>query len=68
VETASQPNSAREPASSPDVAAPDRSASRESADASALCNDGTYSHAEHREGACSYHQGVKEWLKEIPVR
>jgi uncharacterized protein DUF3761 len=68
VETASQPNSAREPAPEPDVSAPDRSASGESADASALCNDGTYSHAEHREGACSYHKGVQKWLKDIPAR
>ena len=68
VETASLPNSAREPASSPDVAAPDRSVTGESADASAICNDGTYSHAEHREGACSYHKGVQKWLKEVPAR
>ena len=67
VETASQPNSAREPASSPDGSA-DRSVNGESADASALCNDGTYSHTEHREGACSYHQGVQKWLKDVPVR
>jgi hypothetical protein len=27
-----------------------------------------YSHASHREGACSYHQGVKQWLKDVPAR
>jgi uncharacterized protein DUF3761 len=68
VETASQPNSAREPAPEPDVSAPERPATGEAADASALCNDGTYSHAKHRDGACSYHKGVQRWLKDIPAR
>src|SRR6266550_2714809 len=31
--------------------------------ATALCNDGTYSYAEHEQGACSHHQGVKEFYK-----
>jgi pyruvate/2-oxoglutarate dehydrogenase complex dihydrolipoamide acyltransferase (E2) component len=26
-----------------------------------LCNDGTYSSAAHKSGACSGHQGVKQW-------
>jgi hypothetical protein len=34
--------------------------------ATALCNDGTYSQSQHRSGTCSYHGGVKRWLKEIP--
>jgi hypothetical protein len=53
---------------SADGSAPDRSVNGESADASALCNDGTYSHAEHRDGACSYHKGVEKWLRDIPAR
>jgi hypothetical protein len=38
------------------------------ADASALCNDGTYSHTAHRSGACSHHRGVRQWFKDLPVR
>jgi hypothetical protein len=30
--------------------------------ASAQCNDGTYSFSEHRQGTCSHHGGVAEWL------
>lgn len=36
------------------------------ADASALCKDGSYSHAQHHRGACSKHGGVQQWLKDIP--
>ena len=36
------------------------------ADATALCKDGTYSHAQHHRGACSHHGGVKQWLKDVP--
>lgn len=35
-------------------------------DATALCNDGTYSKSQHRSGTCSHHGGVKQWLKEMP--
>lgn len=28
----------------------------------AQCSDGTYSFSEHRQGTCSYHGGVDEWL------
>jgi len=35
-------------------------------DASALCNDGTYSYSQHRRGTCSHHGGVKLWLKSLP--
>jgi hypothetical protein len=38
------------------------------ADASAKCNDGTYSNTAHRSGACSHHGGVKQWYKDLPVR
>jgi len=36
------------------------------ADATALCKDGTYSHAQHHRGACSRHKGVQQWLKDVP--
>ena len=36
------------------------------ADATARCTDGTYSESQHREGTCSSHGGVAEWLKDIP--
>lgn len=29
--------------------------------ATAMCNDGTYSHSAHRSGTCSHHGGVKTW-------
>lgn len=31
--------------------------------ATALCNDGTYSFSRHRRGTCSWHGGVRKWLK-----
>jgi hypothetical protein len=33
------------------------------ANATAQCNDGTYSYAKHHSGACSSHKGVKTWFK-----
>jgi hypothetical protein len=38
------------------------------AQASARCNDGTYSETKHRSGACSHHGGVQQWYKDLPVR
>ena len=35
----------------------------DAADATAQCNDGTYSHAQQHRGACSNHGGVKTWFK-----
>jgi hypothetical protein len=34
--------------------------------ASAICNDGTYSYSRHRRGTCSWHGGVRQWLKDLP--
>jgi hypothetical protein len=33
------------------------------ADATAQCNDGTYSKSTHHSGTCAGHKGVKEWFK-----
>ena len=32
------------------------------AGASAKCRDGTFSFSEHRQGTCSHHGGVAQWL------
>jgi len=32
------------------------------AGATAICNDGTYSYSQHRQGTCSWHGGVAVWL------
>lgn len=32
------------------------------AGATAQCNDGTYSFSQHRQGTCSNHGGVEQWL------
>jgi hypothetical protein len=32
------------------------------AGATAKCNDGTYSSSQHRQGTCSGHKGVAQWL------
>jgi len=32
------------------------------AGATGLCNDGSYTKAAHRSGACAHHKGVKQWL------
>ncbi len=29
----------------------------------AICRDGTYSYSAHRKGTCSWHKGVRIWLK-----
>lgn len=31
------------------------------AGATAICNDGTYSYSDNREGTCSHHDGVDRW-------
>ncbi|MEV0398598.1 DUF3761 domain-containing protein [Actinoallomurus sp. NPDC050550] len=30
--------------------------------ATAVCNDGTLSYSQHRQGTCSHHRGVARWL------
>ena len=39
-----------------------RSVNNDARGASAQCKDGSYSHAQHRTGACSRHGGVAKWL------
>jgi hypothetical protein len=39
-----------------------RSVNSIAAGASAQCKDGSFSHAQHRTGACSHHGGVAKWL------
>ena len=34
--------------------------------ATALCNDGTYSYSQHRSGTCAHHDGVKRWINKPP--
>jgi Protein of unknown function (DUF3761) len=65
---ANQPTAIPGHPSAPPVAAKEKTPapSTAPADATALCNDGTYSHAQHHRGACSHHGGVKQWLKEVP--
>jgi len=33
--------------------------------ATAICNDGTYSYSQTRSGTCSGHGGVRTWLKNV---
>ncbi|MEO5800650.1 MAG: DUF3761 domain-containing protein [Gemmatimonadales bacterium] len=64
------PRATPSPRAAPPAAAPatvpTRAIPGSPAGASALCNDGTYSHSQHRSGSCSSHGGVKQWLKELP--
>jgi len=32
----------------------------------AICEDGSYSYSEHRQGTCSHHGGVKQWINRPP--
>jgi hypothetical protein len=49
-------------ASSAAASAPAPTAGPAPAGATAKCKDGTYSMAKHRQGACSKHGGVGEWI------
>ncbi len=35
--------------------------------ATAVCNDGSSSHSQHRRGTCSGHGGVRTWLVDLPA-
>jgi hypothetical protein len=68
VVVASAPPTTRDDRAARDIPPPAPPAPGAPADASARCNDGTYSNTQHRSGACSHHGGVKEWYKDLPVR
>ena len=44
------------------------SSSQVPAGASARCRDGTYSFSQSRQGTCSHHGGVAEWLTTNPIQ
>ena len=44
------------------VHSPARSSEGVPSGASAVCRDGSYSFSEHRQGTCSHHGGVENWL------
>jgi hypothetical protein len=35
--------------------------------ATAICRDGTLSYSQHRRGTCSWHKGVRQWLRSVPA-
>jgi serine/threonine-protein kinase len=55
------------PPTSPPVTQPPVTQPPAPAGATAICNDGTYSYAQHRRGACSHHGGVRQWLINVPA-
>jgi hypothetical protein len=61
------PPSPAPPSASPATRTPSTTVSKPPADApqnaTAKCNDGTYSFAKQHRGACSRHKGVAEWYK-----
>jgi Protein of unknown function (DUF3761) len=60
--TAKRPAPAPMASSRPAAPASGDSDNNSAAGATAHCKDGTYSHAQHRTGACSRHGGVAEWM------
>jgi hypothetical protein len=44
------------------VCSPYQSPSGPPPGATAICNDGTYSSSQHRQGTCSSHGGVRQFL------
>ena len=68
VDVAAEPSVATETRSAEETAPLSARPANAPAEASARCNDGTYSETKHRSGACSHHGGVRDWYKELPVR
>jgi hypothetical protein len=68
VEVAAEASAPTETQSAQEDAPRVRAPANAPAQASARCNDGTYSETKHRSGACSYHGGVQQWYKDLPVR
>ena len=63
VERPAERSTAAKPSAAGKKAAPAARPPRDAADATAQCNDGTYSYAAQHRGACSNHGGVKTWFK-----
>lgn len=63
LKTAKPESKAVAPTKAPTKTAPASAADKDPKNATAECNDGTYSHAATHTGACSGHGGVKKFLK-----
>ena len=57
-----EPKSAAVPTSRTSARTATAANDNNAAGATALCKDGTYSHAKEHRGACSHHGGVAKWL------
>lgn len=61
-QVASKPVAVPKPAVAPAARATRASNDNNAAGATALCKDGTYTHAKVHRGACSHHGGVAKWM------